>query len=134
MCFPRSSTYAAIPDGEGSEETYGEDPYLNGILSCAAIKGLQGSSSRIARGHVAATLKHLVGHGEPDGGQNTAPASYAVRTLYDYLYLLSKYCISKVKPASIMPSYNEVDGLPSHANKWLLQDVHSERNGNSKGW
>ena len=106
------------------EETYGEDPYLNGILSCAAVKGLQGSSSgRIARGHVAATLKHLVGHGEPDGGQNTAPASYAVRTLYDYHMPPFKMCISKVKPASIMPSYNEVDGLPSHANKWLLQDV-----------
>ena len=106
------------------EETYGEDPYLNGTLSCAAVKGLQGSASgKIARGHVAATLKHFVGHGQPEGGQNTAPANYSLRTLRDYHMPPFRMCISKVKPANIMPSYNEVDGVPSHANRWLLQDV-----------
>ena len=106
------------------EETYGEDPYLNGMLSCAAVKGLQGSDNgRIAPGHVAATLKHLAGHGQSEGGQNQGPANYSLRVLRDYHMPPFKMCIDKVKPASVMPSYNEVDGVPSHANKWLLNDL-----------
>jgi beta-glucosidase len=106
------------------EETYGEDPYLNGVLSCAAVKGLQGTTTgKVADNHVAATLKHLVGHGESEGGQNQGPANYSMRVLRDYHMTPFKMCIDKVKPVSVMPSYNEVDGLPSHANKWLLKDL-----------
>ena len=106
------------------EETYGEDPYLNGVLSCAAVKGLQGTTNgTVAPGHVAATLKHFTGHGQPEGGQNTAPANYSLRTLRDYHMPPFKMCIDNVKPASVMPSYNEVDGVPSHRNEWLLQNV-----------
>lgn len=106
------------------EETYGEDPYLNSVLSIAAVKGLQGSSNgKIGPGHVAATLKHLAGHGQPEGGQNTAPANYSLRTLFDYHLPPFAACIKHAKPLNLMPSYNEVDGVPSHANKWLLQDV-----------
>ena len=106
------------------EETYGEDPYLNGILSCAAVKGLQGSADgTIAPNHVAATLKHLVGHGQSEGGQNQGPANYSRRVLHDFHMPPFKMCIDNVKPASVMPSYNEVDGVPSHANSWLLLDL-----------
>jgi len=106
------------------EETYGEDPYLNGILSCAAVKGLQGTKNgKVAKNHVAATLKHLVGHGESEGGQNQGPANYSMRVLRDYHMPPFKMCIDRVKPVSVMPSYNEVDGVPSHANTWLIKDV-----------
>ncbi len=106
------------------EETYGEDPYLNGVLGCAAVKGLQGSADgTIRKNHVAATLKHLVGHGEPEGGQNQGPANYSIRVLRDYHMSPFKMCIEKVNPAAVMPSYNEIDGVPSHANKWLIKDV-----------
>ncbi len=106
------------------EETYGEDPYLNGVLSCAAVKGLQGSSDgTIASDHVAATLKHLAGHGQSEGGQNQGPANYSLRVLYDYHMPPFKMCIDNVKPACVMPSYNEIDGVPSHANGWLLNDI-----------
>ena len=106
------------------EETYGEDPYLNSELSCAAVKGLQGSSNgKVARGHVAATLKHFIGHGQPEGGQNTAPGNYSLRVLHDYHMPPFRMCIKKVKPVNLMPSYNEVDGVPSHSNKWLLNDL-----------
>ena len=106
------------------EETYGEDPYLNGMLSCAAVKGLQGTvTGKVAKNNVAATLKHFTGHGEPEGGQNQGPANYSLRVLRDYHMPPFKMCIDKVKPVSVMPSYNEVDGIPSHANKWLLNDV-----------
>jgi beta-glucosidase len=107
-----------------TEETYGEDPYLNGVLSCAAVKGLQGTvTGKVAENHVAATLKHLVGHGQSEGGQNQGPANYSLRVLRDFHMPPFKMCIDQVKPVSVMPSYNEVDGLPSHANKWLIQDV-----------
>ncbi len=106
------------------EETYGEDPYLNGILACAAVKGLQGTTTgRVARNHVAATLKHLVGHGESEGGQNQGPANYSMRVLRDYHMPPFKMCIDRVKPVSVMPSYNEVDGVPSHANTWLIRKL-----------
>jgi beta-glucosidase len=107
-----------------TEETYGEDPYLNGVLSCAAVKGLQGSKNgRVAKNHVAATLKHLIGHGQSEGGQNQGPANYSMRVLRDYHMPPFKMCIDKVKPVSVMPSYNEVDGIPSHSNKWLIMDL-----------
>jgi beta-glucosidase len=106
------------------EETYGEDPYLNGVLSCSAVVGLQGSKSgRVTRNHVAATLKHLIGHGQSEGGQNQGPANYSMRVLRDYHMPPFKMCIDKVKPVSVMPSYNEVDGVPSHSNTWLIKDL-----------
>jgi beta-glucosidase len=106
------------------EETYGEDPYLSGILACAAVKGLQGTNDgSIDEDHVAATLKHFVGHGEPEGGQNQGPANYSLRVLRDYHMSPFKMCIDRVKPLALMPSYNEIDGLPSHANKWLIKDL-----------
>jgi beta-glucosidase len=106
------------------EETYGEDPFLNGVLACAAVKGLQGTDTgKVTENHVAATLKHLIGHGEPEGGQNQGPANYSLRVLSDYHMPPFKMCIDKVKPVSVMPSYNEVDGVPSHANRWLIKEV-----------
>lgn len=106
------------------EETYGEDPYLNGVLSSATVKGLQGSTNgTIASNSVAATLKHFVGHGESEGGQNQAPANFSTRVLREAHMLPFKMCIDQVKPYSVMPSYNEIDGVPSHANSWLLKDV-----------
>jgi len=106
------------------EETYGEDPYLNGMLGSAAVRGLQGSSDgKIGPRNVAATLKHFAGHGQPEGGQNQAPANYSDRVLYETHFQPFKICIDRSKPLCIMPSYNEIDGVPSHANEKLLKDV-----------
>ena len=106
------------------EETYGEDPFLNGMLSCAAVKGLQGNKKgKVASNHVAATLKHLWGHGESEGGQNQGPSNHSIRVMRDYHLPPFRMCIQKVKPVAVMPSYNEVDGVPSHANKWLIREL-----------
>jgi beta-glucosidase len=107
-----------------TEETYGEDPYLNGMLSTAAVIGLQGGNTgKVGSNSVAATLKHLVGHGESEGGLNQGPANYSIRVLRDYHMPPFKMCIDNAKPVSVMPSYNEVDGVPSHSNTWLLKDL-----------
>ncbi|HEY0776917.1 MAG TPA: glycoside hydrolase family 3 N-terminal domain-containing protein, partial [Gemmatirosa sp.] len=63
------------------EETYGEDPYLVGRLGVAAVRGLQGRTGTVGPGHVIATLKHMAGHGQPESGENTAPAPFGERTL-----------------------------------------------------
>jgi beta-glucosidase len=106
------------------EETYGEDSYLNGVFGTAAVRGLQGSSDGIvAPDHVAATLKHFVGHGQPEGGINQAPANYSMRVLREIHMPQFKVVIDSANPVSVMPSYNEVDGVPSHINSWLLKDV-----------
>ncbi|MDA3867598.1 MAG: glycoside hydrolase family 3 C-terminal domain-containing protein [Salinivirgaceae bacterium] len=106
------------------DETYGEDPYLNGILGSAAVIGLQGSTTgEIMPENVAATLKHLCGHGQPEGGLNQAPANISERVLREYHFPPFKAVIENANPTAVMPSYNEIDGKPSHANYWLIQDV-----------
>ncbi len=52
------------------EETYGEDPYLVSRLGIAAVKGFQGHRKFRDKRHVLATLKHFVGHGQPESGMN----------------------------------------------------------------
>ncbi len=106
------------------EETYGEDPYLCGMLGIAAVKGFQGSTDgSVADNHVAATLKHFCGHGQPQGGLNQAPANFSERSLRTFHFPPFEMVVKEAKPVSIMPSYNEIDGVPSHMNHWLLNDV-----------
>lgn len=105
-------------------ETYGEDPFLCGILGSAVVKGYQGShDGTVMPGHVAATLKHFTGHGQSEGGINQAPANYSERVLREMHMESFRLCIKYANPAGIMAAYCEVDGMPAHANKWLLQDV-----------
>jgi beta-glucosidase len=105
-------------------ETFGEDPYLCGLMGSAVVRGFQGSSDgTIAADHVAATLKHFTGHGEPEGGLNQGPADYPVRVLRTFHMEPFRLAISRVKPAGIMPAYVEIDGVPCSANSWLLKDV-----------
>jgi beta-glucosidase len=105
-------------------ETYGEDPFLNGVLGSAVVKGFQGSNNGlIAPGHVAATLKHFAGHGQPESGNNTGPANYSVRAIREFHMEPFRMIVRDAKPACIMASYNELAEIPSHANKWLLTDV-----------
>lgn len=105
------------------EETYGEDPYLAARIGVAAVRGFQGTDSVIGRSHVLATLKHMTGHGQPESGTNVGPAPYGERTLRDFFLPPFEAAITEGHARSVMPSYNEVDGIPSHANRWLLRDV-----------
>jgi beta-glucosidase len=107
------------------EETFGEDPYLAGEMGVAAVEGLQGTGkvTTLAPGKVFATLKHLTGHGQPEGGTNVGPAPYSERTLREYFFPPFEQVIKRTGISVVMPSYNEIDGVPSHANTWLLGTV-----------
>ena len=105
------------------EETFGEDPYLVSQMGIAAVKGLQGDGTFKDKKRVIATLKHFAAHGQPESGSNCGPANFSERVLRDTFLKPFKNVIEKAGAISIMPSYNEIDGVPSHANKWLLKDV-----------
>ncbi|MFO7682685.1 MAG: glycoside hydrolase family 3 N-terminal domain-containing protein [Chloroflexota bacterium] len=106
-----------------TEETYGEDPHLTAAMGAAAIFGLQGREAGFAPDRVLATAKHFAAHGQPEGGTNCAPANYAERDLREIFLRPFQTAVQSAKVASIMASYNEVNGIPLHKNKWLLQDV-----------
>ena len=105
------------------EETYGEDPYLVSRLGIAAVKGFQGDRNFRDKRHLLATLKHFVGHGQPESGMNCAPANVSLRVLRETFLYTFREALREANPVTLMASYNEIDGVPSHANKWLLRDV-----------
>ncbi len=105
------------------EETYGEDPYLVSRLGIAAVRGFQGDATFRDKKRVIATLKHFAGHGQPESGMNCAPANVSMRVLRETFLYTFKEALHKGGAISVMASYNEIDGVPSHANKWLLRDV-----------
>ncbi len=105
-------------------ETFGEDPYLCGLMGSAVVRGFQGSSTGdILKDHVAATLKHFTGHGESLGGINQGPADYPERVLRSFHMEPFRLAILRVQPAGLMPAYVEIDGIPCHGNEWLLKQV-----------
>ena len=107
------------------EETFGEDPFLVGEMGVASVLGLQGESSdgRLPPGKVFATLKHMTGHGQPQSGLNVAPAPFSERELRENFFPPFQAAIDRAGIELVMASYNEIDGVPSHVNNWLLQDV-----------
>jgi len=105
------------------EETYGEDPYLVSRLGIAAVRGFQGDASFKDKKRVIATLKHFAAHGQPESGMNCAPANVSLRVLRETFLYTFREALHKGGAISVMASYNEIDGVPSHANKWLLRDV-----------
>ncbi len=106
-----------------TEETYGEDPFLGSRIGVAAIEGMQGPSFLIDRHHVMATAKHFAVHGAPEGGTNTAPGNYAERIVRESYLAAFQAAIMEAHAGSVMASYNEINGIPSHVNPWLLDKV-----------
>jgi len=106
-----------------TEETYGEDPYLVSRMAVAAVTGLQGDNFKIDRHHVMATMKHFAVHGQPEGGTNTAPGNYSERTIRETFLVPFQAAVQEANVGSVMASYNEIDGIPSHINHWLLGNV-----------
>lgn len=109
-----------------TEETYGEDPYLTSRMAVAIVKALQGPGPGVDQNHVIATAKHFTAHGQPESGTNIGPINVSERALREYYLPSFKAAVIEAGIMSVMPSYNEIDGVPSHANKWLLQKLLRE--------
>lgn len=108
------------------EETYGEDPHLCGEIGKAAVLGFQGEGTLLAKDKVYTTLKHMTGHGQPESGTNIGPAEITERTLREEFFPPFEKLVKETNVAAIMPSYNEIGGIPSHANRWLLHKITRE--------
>jgi beta-glucosidase-like glycosyl hydrolase len=102
------------------EETQGEDPYLVGTMVSAYVRGLQGDD--ISEG-VIATLKHFVAYSFSEGGRNFAPAHVGPRELRDVFLLPFEMAIRTAGCRSVMNAYQEIDGSPPAAARWLLTDI-----------
>ena len=98
-----------------TQENYGEDPYLTSRMGVAYVKGLQGEG-------VAATAKHYIAYGVGEGGLNISPAHIGEREIREVMLEPFKKCI-EAGVMSVMPAYNEIDGIPVHASKHYLRDI-----------
>jgi beta-glucosidase len=106
-----------------TEETYGEDPYLASRMGVACIKALQGTGPNVDGEHVMATAKHFAAHGQPEGGTNIAPVNVSERILREIFLPAFEAAVKEAGVMSVMPSYNEIDGVPSHASHFLLEKI-----------
>jgi beta-glucosidase len=89
----------------------------------AAVFGLQGREKMLGAAHVAVTLKHFAGHGQPEGGKNIAPVDLPERTFRETHLYPFEIVVKRANAQSIMASYNEWDGVPNHVNHKLLTDI-----------
>jgi beta-glucosidase-like glycosyl hydrolase len=105
-----------------TEETMGEDPYLVGVMACHYVSGLQGE-----RRDLLATLKHFVAHSASEGARNHAPVHVGPRELNDTFMLPFEMAVKLANAGSVMPAYHDIDGVPCHANRELLQGVLREK-------
>lgn len=105
-------------------EGSGEDPFLGGQIAKAMVYGYQGRGDKIysTNSNIMACVKHyaLYGAGEAGRDYNTVDMS-RIRMFNEYMYPYKAAVEAGV--GSVMASFNEVDGVPATANKWLMTDV-----------
>ncbi|MGP3594155.1 glycoside hydrolase family 3 N-terminal domain-containing protein [Vagococcus sp. WN89Y] len=105
-----------------TEETFGEDPWLVGVMACAYVEGLQGEHRDML-----ATLKHYVGHSFSEGARNHAPVHLGFCELSDIFLLPFEMAVKLAKAGSVMPAYHDIDNQPGHSDHFLLTTVLREQ-------
>jgi len=99
-----------------TEEAISEDPYVVGTIGTKYVQGLQDAG-------INATLKHFVGYSGTKAGRNHAPLEAGPRQIQDIYLPPFEMAVLDGNVRSVMASYNDVDGLPSHVNEELLTDI-----------
>jgi beta-glucosidase len=106
-------------------ETLGEDVYLVKTMGKSIINGYQGNGM-IDKYHVAACLKHYVGYSYPSSGRDRTPALIPERTMEEFYLPPFKEAID-AGAVTVMINSGEVNGIPGHANKYLLTDILKDK-------
>ncbi|MGC8638169.1 MAG: glycoside hydrolase family 3 N-terminal domain-containing protein [Athalassotoga sp.] len=101
------------------EETFGEDVYLVSVFADNYIKALQ----KNMKNGVMATAKHFVAYAMSEGGLNCAPVHLGERELREVFLRTFEIAVKDARVGSIMNAYNEIDGVPCAASKYLLTDI-----------
>ncbi|MFK4067062.1 glycoside hydrolase family 3 N-terminal domain-containing protein [Streptomyces sp. NPDC029674] len=102
-----------------TEEAIGEDPYLVGTVGTAYVRGLEAAG-------IVATLKHFAGYSASRAARNHAPAPLGPRELADVILPPFEMAVRDGGARSVMPAYNDIDGLPAHAHGRLLTQLLRE--------
>lgn len=105
-----------------TEETFGEDPYLVGMMAVAYVQGLQGEKRDLL-----ATLKHYVAHSFSEGARNHAPVHLGFKELNDIFLLPFEMAVKLADAGSVMPAYHDIDNQPCHNDAFLLNEVLRQR-------
>lgn len=103
-------------------ETFGEDTYLISKMGVATVQGLQ-TDNLNGEDKVLACGKHLVAGGEPVNGLNAAPMDVSEHTLREVYLPPYQALIDEAQVFTVMAAHNELNGIPCHANKWLMTDI-----------
>jgi beta-glucosidase len=102
-------------------EGSGEDPYLGSKIGVARIKGYQGDDLA-AYNTIAATAKHFAGYAFAESGKDYNTVDVGTATLYNIIFPPFKAAVEN-KVATVMNSFNVLNGIPATANKWLQRDL-----------
>ena len=102
-------------------ETFGEDPYLVGQMGLALVNGYQGDMT--GSDDVLACIKHCIADSQPINGGNHTPTDVSERTLKEVFLPPYELAIREGAVGSLMTAHNEVNGVPCHKNKWLMEDI-----------
>ncbi len=102
-------------------EGSGEDPYLGSVMAAARVRGFQGDSLG-ANNTLMATAKHFVAYGGAEGGRDYNTVDISDRTLHE-IYLPPFHAAVDAGVGSVMAAFDEVGGVPMHANERLIDGV-----------
>lgn len=102
-------------------EGFGEDPFLAQEFASAMVKGFQGGDLG-AENTIAACAKHFVGYGAAEGGRDYDTA-YIPENLLRDLYLPPFKAAVDAGVATVMTSFNEINGIPSSGNSFILRSI-----------
>lgn len=102
-------------------EGAGEDPYLDVQVGVAMVKGYQGDDLSDPAA-MAACIKHFVGYGAAEGGRDYNSTMISERSLRNTYFPAFK-AAAEAGAATLMTSFNEIDGIPSTGNRWLLKNI-----------
>ena len=102
-------------------EGSGEDPYLGSLIAAARVRGFQGKNLS-DRGAILACAKHFAAYGGAEAGKDYNTVDLSERTLRE-IYLPPFKAAVDAGVWSLMSSFNEISGVPSSGNRWLLSDL-----------
>ncbi len=104
------------------EEDFGEDTYLTGQFGLAYVQGMQGET--LASDHsTVAEPKHFVGHGSPEGGENTSPVHMGEREMRTEMLAAFEPAFRQGHAMATMVAYHEIDGIPMTADPLVLKQI-----------
>ena len=110
---------ARVPMNSRTFESYGEDPALSGGIGVGFVRGLRSQG-------IAANVKHFAAYnqeGTPEGNRLVYDARVSERALREIYLAQFEQVVKQARPASIMCSYNRLNGQGACENQWLLNDV-----------